>query len=293
MGEIIEIMVRRKQGTAEDIIEVTSKFPWWIGFLLATISYFWLHSVVSEGMPQASASDMAQAMKGNLVYAFASLAQYVLPFLLCLGGLISLFKSLKRKKIHGDVSLGTRQMSDISWQDFELLISQHFRTQGFNVKETSPGPDGGVDLVLHKDAAKYLVQCKHYKAYKVGVKPVRELLGVMASEGAAGGYVITSGQFTKDAVAFAKNNRIQLFDGSMLQKILRATPKHVYRAKPSTQQRAASEAVDPNSQQNETKMCQRCGAPMVERIAKKGNRVGQKFWGCSRYPNCRNTAPIE
>lgn len=286
-------MARRKQSTAEDIIEVTSKFPWWVGFLLAAISYLWLHSIASRGVPQAPAGDMAQSMKGSLIYAFASLAQYFLPFLLGFGGLISLFMSLKRKKIHGDVSTGARQMSDISWQDFELLISQHFRTQGFSVKETSPGPDGGVDLVLNKDAAKYLVQCKHYKAYKVGVKPVRELLGVMASKGAAGGYVITSGQFTRDAVGFAKSNRIQLIDGSMLQNILRATPRSDYRGKPSTPKRATTVTAESNSQQNETNSCQKCGAPMVERVAKKGNRAGQKFWGCSRYPNCRNTAPIE
>ena len=41
--------------------------------------------------------------------------------------------------------------------------------------------------MLKKDSAKYLVQCKHWKAQKVGVKIVRELLGVMVGVGAAGG----------------------------------------------------------------------------------------------------------
>ena len=35
--------------------------------------------------------------------------------------------------------------------------------------------------------------------------------------------------------------------------------------------------------------CPRCGAPMVERIAKRGAKAGEKSWGCSTYPKCRGT----
>lgn len=31
----------------------------------------------------------------------------------------------------------------------------------------------------------------------------------------------------------------------------------------------------------ESLVCPRCGAQMIERTAKRGNSVGQKFWGCS------------
>ena len=57
---------------------------------------------------------------------------------------------------------------------------------------------------------KYFVQCKQWKAYKVGVKIVRELLGVMVGGGATGGFVVTSGQFTKDAHRFAQENNVAL-----------------------------------------------------------------------------------
>ena len=29
-----------------------------------------------------------------------------------------------------------------------------------------------------------------------------------------------------------------------------------------------------------------CGAPMKQRVARQGQFVGQKFWGCSTYPLC-------
>ena len=64
-------------------------------------------------------------------------------------------------------------------------------------------PDGGIDLVLSKGSEKFLVQCKQWKAFKVGVTVVRELYGVMAAKGAAGGFVVSSGRFTDDATAFA------------------------------------------------------------------------------------------
>lgn len=43
-------------------------------------------------------------------------------------------------------------------------------------------PDGGVDLVLKKGGRRYLVQCKHWKTWQVGVAVVRELNGVIAEQ---------------------------------------------------------------------------------------------------------------
>lgn len=38
--------------------------------------------------------------------------------------------------------------------------------------------------------------------------------------------------------------------------------------------------------------CRRCGSPMVQRRASRGTRKGGFFWGCSRYPACRETVDI-
>lgn len=279
-------MARRKQSGADDLIELTSKFPWWVGSALAVVSYIWLHSIASKGIPQIPAGDLSAGMKGGLVYAFATLGQYVLPALFGFGAILSFVMAAKRKKLHDDVTTGERKISDISWQEFELLIGEHFRRQGFSVQETGPGPDGGLDLVLKKDSSEYLVQCKHYKAYKVGVKPVRELLGVMVSSGADGAYVVTSGEFTSDAVAFARDNNIKLIDGRVLRKILKASKDlSLLRTDPAVNERKQIA--------EENKVCPKCGNPLVKRIARKGNRAGQTFLGCSTFPACHYTAPAE
>jgi len=45
------------------------------------------------------------------------------------------------------------------------------------------------------------------------VAVVRELCGVMAAKGAAGGFVVTSWSFTEEAVSFASGRKVTLFDG--------------------------------------------------------------------------------
>lgn len=37
--------------------------------------------------------------------------------------------------------------------------------------------------------------------------------------------------------------------------------------------------------------CPKCGKPMTRRVAQQGRYVGQLFWGCTGYPDCKTTLP--
>jgi four helix bundle suffix protein len=39
--------------------------------------------------------------------------------------------------------------------------------------------------------------------------------------------------------------------------------------------------------------CPKCGKPMALRTARKGQRAGSQFWGCSNYPQCKGTRPLD
>ena len=39
--------------------------------------------------------------------------------------------------------------------------------------------------------------------------------------------------------------------------------------------------------------CPRCGKPLALRTARKGPNAGSQFWGCSGYPDCKATLPLE
>ena len=142
-------------------------------------------------------------------------------------------------------------------------------------------PDGGVDLIASKGSDRYFVQCKQWKAYKVGVQTVRELYGVMSAQGAAGGFVITAGEFTEEAKKFVGGLNIRLFDGSHLHKMIRESEKDMTSSPVAA---IPDSSIEPN--------CPKCGMPLVKRMAKKGPHAGREFWGCSGFPACRHTSAI-
>jgi restriction system protein len=39
-------------------------------------------------------------------------------------------------------------------------------------------------------------------------------------------------------------------------------------------------------------VCPDCGKPMKLRTARAGRRIGQRFWGCSRYPDCKGSRSL-
>ena len=180
-------------------------------------------------------------------------------------------------------------LDGISWQQFEMLVGEGFRQQGYQVVETGGGgADGGVDLILKKSGEKYLAQCKQWRAFKVGVEVVRELYGVMAAKGATGGFVVTSGRFTEEAARFAEGRNVELIDGARLQKLLRM----VKAGGPGRAIAAASaQPIRPDPVKPGSPTCPSCGKPMALRLAKRGANAGQEFWGCTGYPSCRATRP--
>lgn len=275
---------RSRKSAAEGVVELSSLFPWWAGVIGALVAYFVL--AVIAGQPSAPASGAPQqissAIFGSVIRAVATVAQYLVPFLLLLGAVISYVRQRKGASLIGAATgaSAAQRISGMSWREFELLIAEAFRRKGFTVRDQGgQGPDGGIDLVLLKGNERFLVQCKQWRALKVGVTVVRELFGVMSAEGATGGFVVTSGSFTGDARGFAKGRNIKLIDGPVLRQLL----DQVQDSKATTASDNKPLAVP---------ACPKCGSNMVVREARKGPSAGNKFLGCSRFPGCKGTLPL-
>jgi len=43
------------------------------------------------------------------------------------------------------------------------------------------------------------------------------------------------------------------------------------------------------SDKSDKPLCPVCGRTMLMRTARKGPKSGQRFWGCSGYPDCKGT----
>lgn len=270
----------RRNSPAEDLMEALSRVPWWVSVLLAVIAYFALHAVATRPV---AFDPKAPSVVGFAITGLAAAGQYILPMLCLAGAAISVVRRFRAKHLLGEARSRAplAAIDGMSWAQFEALIGEVFREMGYRVVETGGGgADGGVDLVLTKANEKFLVQCKQWRAFKVGVTVVRELYGVMSARGAVGGFVVTSGTFTDDAKAFAEGRNVHLIDGRRVE----AWIKRRHGAVPAPTPITPAPAAVPS--------CPSCGAAMVKREARRGSNAGKAFWGCTTYPACRGTQAI-
>lgn len=168
-------------------------------------------------------------------------------------------------------------IQSIEWKRFEDLCQRFYASKGIRSECTPLGPDGGIDIRLFQDDSGYataIVQCKAWGSSFVGVKPIRELLGVMAHEKIGKAFFMTSGRYSDEAKAFAAPNRITLIDGNMLLIMLQRLPE--------------AERIKllefASSGDYNVPTCPSCGRKMRLVRGKDGKR---DFWGCSNFPHCR------
>lgn len=289
-------MARRSRTSAfEDLIELAAMLPWWLSLSLAVASYFLIHSyAIMEIVPLKDIGQMGDMVGQQMIKTFAMFGQYIVPFVFSLGALVSIINQRKRANLHELVAHqpAASALNNMSWREFEMLVGEAFRRRGFSVSETGGSADGGVDIILRRGGETFLVQCKQWKAFKVGVSIIRELYGVMAAQGAAGGFVVTSGVFTEDAKQFAAGRNIELIDGPQLHGMIRGvSPTYNQPHSHSADFQKTAIAPAPRSE-HASPSCPKCGTAMVLRKAKKGQNFGNQFWGCPNFPACRGTRPI-
>ncbi len=308
---------RKKTSPLEDSMDLVALLPWWAGVGLAVVLYLVLSPLASSFSQPAPVKpgQIGAMVQGVLLGGLAMVGQYLVPMVCLAGAALSGWRRRQRRALVDEVAQApaASTIDGMSWAEFEMLVGEAYRLQGFQVTETGGGgPDGGVDLVLNRGGEKFFVQCKHWKAFKVGVEPVRELYGVMAARGATGGFVVTSGRFSSDARLFTQGRNLQLVDGprllAMIQLVLpaRAAAAAVVAAhggvpiEPAAQpvaQAALAAPVGDEAPATATAPaqpgCPKCGSGMVRRIARTGNNAGGSFWGCSTFPACRGVRPVD
>lgn len=185
------------------------------------------------------------------------------------------------KPLEGFSAWSLEALRALEWKRFELLCAKYYEAVGFQSKTIRCGADGGIDVKLFKiDPEKPLaiVQCKAWNVYSVGVKEVRELLGVMAHEKVTRGIFITTATYTKDALAFGSANPIQLLDGAGFTKKLQDLPVE-------QRDQLFKFAFEGDYK---TPTCASCGVKMVKRVSKRG-----PLWGCVNYPRCKSMFTIK
>lgn len=266
-----DLLGRRRQ---KHFLELLAVAPWWVSIVVGLLVFVGCKAAPSF----LHSTSPALAGVNVLASLLAEHAHFIAFFFLIPAGISALGQFRRRRLL--EQQSGIESIRDLSWQEFELLVGEAFRQEGFAVEENGGGgADGGVDLRLRRDGKTYLVQCKRWKERQVPVTAVRELYGLVAAEKADGAFFVSCGTFTPDAQRFADNNGVVLVNGDELVEAINSVQE-------SSGKRPQSPA--PSSSQPP---CPACGGQMVLRTAKRGANAGQRFWGCTSFPQCRGTVP--
>ena len=122
---------------------------------------------------------------------------------------------------------------DVTSREFEEIVEQLLKDEGFETLLTNSTRDGGRDIIATKAGINgkpvvFYVECKRYaRQNKVNVGIVRSLYGVQTSDKINKACVVTSSLFTKDAIEFAQkqNVMIDLVDGDALYEMIQRSAR--------------------------------------------------------------------
>lgn len=266
-------MTRRK----ESLFDLIASVPWPVGLVLGILGYVGVRYGI--GWYLASNSNQVLAGLGKTAQggAFVPFAWLLLG--ICWLAALFSFLGRGRRTLLLEAQISLDSLRAMSWREFEMLVGEAFRRQGYRIEETGlGGADGGVDLHLSKDGKKTLVQCKQWRTQSVDVKVVREMYGLLAHYHAHEVKIVAVGDFTPDAQQFAQDKPIELIHGDALLALVLS----VQVAKPARRPRLFNQVLTAGA----APPCPKCGRQMVRRMSRRSHHA---FWGCSRYPFCRGT----
>jgi restriction system protein len=166
-------------------------------------------------------------------------------------------------------------LRSLDWKRFEEVAAAYFRANHFRCVTQAFGPDGGIDGTLFFGDLPDPVgifQCKAWTGQAVGVKPVRELLGVMIDQRVKRAYFLATGEYTPDAIALAAKHSIKLITGrdllTAIAQMDAVTQAHLL---------ALSTEGDYT-----TPTCASCGEKMYRKTFRTGTA-----WVCHGFPRCK------
>jgi len=107
-------------------------------------------------------------------------------------------------------------------EEFEWLVGETYRREGWKVKETGEQDrsDGNIDLDMTRDGYRKIVQCKRWESRQIGVGEIRSFGGTLLREGLPpdAGVFVTLSDFNRHARVEANKIGITLVDGKELYR---------------------------------------------------------------------------
>jgi HJR/Mrr/RecB family endonuclease len=130
------------------------------------------------------------------------------------------YKEALKKYERQKAETGEDWWRTLSSYELEEAVASLFKRKGFQASVTKKSGDGGVDVIVRSSDKTLLIQCKGWES-KVGVKPIREMAGVVQhhTEKDCVGIILSTNGFTSEAIKFANQSKTLLWDSKTLSEV--------------------------------------------------------------------------
>ncbi len=130
------------------------------------------------------------------------------------------------KRRSTETRLGLKALAGMHWREFSQLIHRAMHEQRgwvdvFEERDENREPQSDF-LMQDGEGQRWLLSCKHGRAYRIGSAAVNELGAALRLAGARGGVLITEGKVERDGLAAAQKQSIEVLDGRHLWPLLRS-----------------------------------------------------------------------
>ncbi|MCL7713864.1 restriction endonuclease [Stenotrophomonas mori] len=129
-----------------------------------------------------------------------------------------LFKRRRTEAHHGLAAL-----AGMRWREFSQIVRRAMVEQrGLAEPASHERGDRGTssDFLMEREGRRWLLSCKHGRAYRIGAPAIRDLGAALRLTGATGGILITEGRVERDGLAAAAEEAIEVLDGRVLWPLL-------------------------------------------------------------------------
>ncbi|WP_313217419.1 restriction endonuclease [Stenotrophomonas sp.] len=128
------------------------------------------------------------------------------------------------KRRQKETQLGLNALAGMHWRDFSEIVRRAMREQR-GLKDVPGEADDSreprSDFMMDDGQHRWLVSCKHGRAYRIGTAAVNELGAAARLAGARGGVLITEGRVERDGRLAAEKQGVEVLDGHLLWPLLK------------------------------------------------------------------------
>jgi hypothetical protein len=306
---------RKRTGLAEDIFAATSRSPWWMGLVMAVVTFalfHWVSGLELRAVPGRATG--GQVAVGEMAKTVGSVLQWIIPPIFLIGAAV-VYR--RERTAYGtaekaDPVIGSEQggeaasegpyrtasvrpripdahpdswsmevLRKLEWKQLEHLSAAYYRHLGFRVEAFQCGADGGADGG---------VNAKIYRAD--GARPVAILQCKAWGSRSVG--VKTVRELVRIMAHNAVDAGVLLITGEFTDGATEFAKSHRIALGSGERFLKKLTSLPPDIQRDlldvacsgawTTPSCPSCGTKMVER-----GGDSKRFWGCATFPRCRQT----